>query len=713
MLSRSRPSSPVGIARICFALSFAFLLALFPCAPARAAATDVPRLALHLLPVTSRNSCDRPEATPPCAAIVSRGELYPHAYYAYLLVTNADAEAGVAGVQLGLEYDGTTHQGVDIYSWANCADLNFAMPGWPLSGTGNTITWSPTTRCQRTEPGGPGTGVVAAAGYFYLAAYSADELRLVPHPLAGVAAIASCAGVETHLVGYEERHDPSLLGYASFSDGGGSSGYNPCADAPPPISCLIEGPEILDEGASGTYSAPGARAGTSFAWSVSGSASIVGSASSPTVTLQADGHGEAVLGVTMIGGGARSDCFTPIRITVPTTACNLYGPDQVSEGAQEVTYYAFGAGAADTYLWEVSGNATLTTDPAGQWIHVNVGDPGAFEVTVHDRRAGQPELVCRKTVSVTPITCQIYDGPVPAFVTDYLYLAGPEIAGATYDWQVSGNAAIHGSHQDRTVLLNIGAPGTFDLSLTVSRGARTVHCAASVPVQEGASSTGPNANTKLVLHLAAVTPRVTCGDETVPSRCNAAVTNGALFPSRYFAYLVVAEASPSAGLAAIECGVDYDGAAHSGVDVFSWSLCASAEARHSGPHGPWPAPGSGNSILWDSSTNCQRAEPGGAGTGVMATAGYFYLAAYTPGELRITASPFQDQALALDCDAHETLIGGAGFPANTPSHLGRANFTVDGAARGFNPCSATSPVRVTTWSAIKGLYGVPGKAGKP
>ena len=47
---------------------------------------------------------------------------------------------------------------------------------------------------------------------------------------------------------------------------------------------------------------------------------------------------------------------------------------------------------------------------------------------------------------------------------------------------------------------------------------------------------------------------------------------------------------------------------------------------------------------------CQRQEPGGAGTGVVATAGYFYMAAYGP---------------------------------------------------------------VTTWSAIKGLYAVPAKPGKP
>ena len=97
MIPRRRPSSPAGFARIGFALLLAPLLALFASAPARAAATDVPRLALHLLPVTSKNSCARIEAVPSCNGIVARGDLYPHAYFAYLLVTNGDAGVGIAG----------------------------------------------------------------------------------------------------------------------------------------------------------------------------------------------------------------------------------------------------------------------------------------------------------------------------------------------------------------------------------------------------------------------------------------------------------------------------------------------------------------------------------------------------------------------------------------------------------------------------------------
>ena len=63
------------------------------------------------------------------------------------------------------------------------------------------------------------------------------------------------------------------------------------------------------------------------------------------------------------------------------------------------------------------------------------------------------------------------------------------------------------------------------------------------------------------------------------------------------------------GVGGLECGVDYAGAPAAGVDVFSWSLCATVEAPVNG----WPLAGGGNRILWDGATRCQRTEPGGAG----------------------------------------------------------------------------------------------------
>lgn len=709
MISCRRPSSPVLLS-----LLLVSLLGLStPTSPACAGSIFVPRMALHLLPVTGKNACERSAAAPACNAIVTRGDLYPASYFGYLLVTSADPTAGLAGLELGLEYNGAPHQGVDILTWVNCASLNFPQLGWPAAGTGNVITWDSHVRCQRNEPAGPGTGVVAAAGYFYLAAYSADVLRIVPRQLNNLAAIANCSNVEVHMEGDGQHHDPSLLGAATFSSGGGSPGFNPCADAPEPIPCLIGGPYTLLEGETGTFGAEGVPSGAGFTWVATGNATITGPSTDPTVTLLAGTPGPFDLSVVMTHAGARTECLFRGEVNAPSSSCLIFGETELTEGRVGAQYSATPSNPTDTFLWEVTGNAILTSDPTLPYARVNAGDPGACELTLHITQSGQPTLNCHSTVSIHPIVCHM-SGPDPAeaYFAGNRYEAGPELEGASYDWQAHGPVTIHGSHQDRTVLIETGDPGQFNLELTISRGSRTEHCSRLISVELLGATTGPDAGTKLLIHLLPATSRQTCGDNSGP-RCTSAVTAGGLFPSLYYAYLLAGDADATAGLSAIECGVDYDGTPHRGVDVFSWTSCVGTEVQHSGPNGPWPTPGSGNLVIWDVSTSCQRREPGGPGTGVVATAGYFYMAAYDSDQLKVVPSPPRGQALVLDCAVNAYIVGGAGFPPTGTSHLGFASFSPGGATAGFNPCGANVPVRVTTWSAIKGLYGTPAKPVKP
>ena len=154
----SSPARPMGVA----------LFALLFVAPtlARATGNENARLALHLAAVTSKNACSAAAARPACPDIVTQGALYPNSYFAYVLVTNGDLEKGVAGAQFGIQYEAAPQQGVDIFSWHNCAGAEFPTPDWPEPGGGNVLTWIAGTQCQRAEPGGPGTGVMATLGYF-------------------------------------------------------------------------------------------------------------------------------------------------------------------------------------------------------------------------------------------------------------------------------------------------------------------------------------------------------------------------------------------------------------------------------------------------------------------------------------------------------------------------------------------------------------------
>jgi hypothetical protein len=106
-------------------------------------------------------------------------------------VAQGDAVSGVGGLQCGITYDPAAHAGVDVFNWTLCASLEFPSSGpngaWPAAGSGNLITWDGAFRCQRTQP--DGSGVVAAAGYFYCAAYSTDRLELIPRPVDGQAKV--------------------------------------------------------------------------------------------------------------------------------------------------------------------------------------------------------------------------------------------------------------------------------------------------------------------------------------------------------------------------------------------------------------------------------------------------------------------------------------------------------------------------------------------
>lgn len=220
--------------------------------PAAAGPNADARILIHLLAPTRKNACTRPEATPDCAGVVTKGGLAPQMYYAYLLVVGADAEAGVAGVQCGIQYNAAEKAGVDILAWKNCGTLEFTSDDWPASEGGNLVTWDATVRCQTSAPHGPAAGVEAVIGYFYCAAYGPDTLRVIPRPVDGFAKVADCKSVEDLINSREQPAAPARLGYAVFSAGGKVPGYAPCgALARAPTSAPAATPGLTPPGRNG------------------------------------------------------------------------------------------------------------------------------------------------------------------------------------------------------------------------------------------------------------------------------------------------------------------------------------------------------------------------------------------------------------------------------------------------------------------------------
>lgn len=211
---------------------------------------------------------------------------------------------------------------------------------------------------------------------------------------------------------------------------------------------------------------------------------------------------------------------------------------------------------------------------------------------------------------------------------------------------------------------------------------------------------GPNANAKILIHLTRV-DKVTC-DHSHPT-CADIVTKGD-FNYYYYCPLLVMDADPTAGVAEVSCGLDYV----MGLDglYVGWVLCADSQVGTAGPHGPWPAPGSGNRVSWNAGTHCQRTENGGPGSGVVAEAGYFYIAPYdappsSPRFLAVTTNPADGLASVKDCSGNSEVVEGGSIHRN-PSHLGYVTFSNNNMS-GYNPCGQNTPSKPSTWSGVKSL----------
>jgi hypothetical protein len=172
-------------------------------------------------------------------------------------------------------------------------------------------------------------------------------------------------------------------------------------------------------------------------------------------------------------------------------------------------------------------------------------------------------------------------------------------------------------------------------------------------------------------------------------------------------YLVIAKVPDAIkGIAGVSCGIQYDNALGSGIDVFGWKLCADLEFTNGAATCPpdlppceWPIAGGGNRITWVSTTNCQQTVIGL--DGVHAIAGAFYLYAYSPDIFQLTPNlNLQIPELAVaDCNASTTYLPMDG------QYTGQVLFSNTALpGDGYNPCIDMIAVEPTTWGRVKTQY---------
>ena len=98
--------------------------------------------------------------------------------------------------------------------------------------------------------------------------------------------------------------------------------------------------------------------------------------------------------------------------------------------------------------------------------------------------------------------------------------------------------------------------------------------ASSVPVAlafivpflvSGPASALTNDDAKVLLHLTARTLTQPCSGAQAHPACRDVVTSGGLYPTLYFAYLLVADGDPVEGIAGVQLGIGYDSGLIDGV----------------------------------------------------------------------------------------------------------------------------------------------------
>jgi len=205
----------------------------------------------------------------------------------------------------------------------------------------------------------------------------------------------------------------------------------------------------------------------------------------------------------------------------------------------------------------------------------------------------------------------------------------------------------------------------------------TAVLALPLPTGVAPAEAGTQDNAKIVFHLQdwSKTPCAAGYEQARDTNCESFSESPGPLQTATAAYLVVT-GEASAGLRAVRCGIDYDNAPGSGVDIRNWTACGALEFSLPGPNGDWPAAGSGNSIIW---SECQDTVPPG-GLFAQGVAGVFYVYAYSDDVLQITPDRTRicyGQLAVTDCNAAETDL----MPPTQA--LGAAGF---GSESGLNPC---------------------------
>ena len=191
-----------------------------------------PKIGLHVAPKAGTTCA--PMEVDRCSAYNTAGSLRT-GYNVYLVVAQADpGSIGVSGLSCGVRY-GT---GLGKVTWSTCGSPMFEIFGagqngeWPASEGGLALIWEP---CRQGDVD-PAEGMHTLVGGFYIYAYTDDVLEITPN-LTDLRFSETLQYYDCTMEQIDFTIANPAVATARFSEGGVTSGYNPCPGKgilPPP-----------------------------------------------------------------------------------------------------------------------------------------------------------------------------------------------------------------------------------------------------------------------------------------------------------------------------------------------------------------------------------------------------------------------------------------------------------------------------------------------
>jgi YD repeat-containing protein len=208
--------------------------------------------------------------------------------------------------------------------------------------------------------------------------------------------------------------------------------------------------------------------GATYAWSVSANAVISGSSTGPNMTfVPGCGGGSVTATVVVTTACGQRTASATIPVSAPTAVVSGSAVVTSSSETAPVQVAMTGVGP-----WQIqwSGQQAVTVTDAETTF--NFG-PGTYTLVSATDFNGCPASISgTAVVQLGPSSCAL-NASISSNHSQYraseIATLTAATAGATYAWQISGNATVVGTTSDQRIQVRVGCSGTFTATVTVSQ----------------------------------------------------------------------------------------------------------------------------------------------------------------------------------------------------------------------------------------------------